>query len=370
MKILLILEYYYPHIGGIETLFKGLVEELTSSGHTVTIITNRFRSELPAREKHGSLTIYRYNFINRYLFTLLALFPAITKARHHDLIQTTSYNAGFPAYIAAKVTGRPVIITFHEVWDTLWFRLPEMSRISAYLHYLFERMLLSLNFSRFVGVSDYTADALKNLVRRPQSVERIYNGIDYSSLKSIQHNPSEGPFQFLYFGRIGVSKGVHLFVEAIYKARLKNEHFVVTLIVPSRPARLVSELKDSLRKKGLNTIVSVESDLSKVDLHTKITHVDAVVIPSYSEGFCFAAAETCALGTPVISSHCGALPEVVSGKYIDIKSLNADHLAEAMLQAMDGDWKFKPLRRFHLYDTIAQYQQLYKEVLHKSIVPD
>ena len=366
MKILLILEYYHPHIGGIETLFKGLVDELIASGHSVTIITNRFRSDLPGQENHGPLTIFRYNFINRYLFTLLAIFPAVAKARHHDLIQTTSYNAGFPAYIAAKLTGRPVIITFHEVWDTLWFRLPEMSRVSAYLHYLFERMLLSFRFNRFVGVSNFTADALRKLVKSPQSVTRIYNGIDYADYEPSERNPTDGPFQFLYFGRIGLSKGLHLLVDAIYKARLKNQNFAVTLVVPSRPSRLVSKLQDSLWKKGLQEIVTISSDLSKSELRTMITNVDAVVIPSYSEGFCFAAAETCALGTPVISSHRGALPEVVSGRFIDLDSLSADHLAEAMLQAIEGHWRVKPLRKFKLEETIVQYQQLYKEVLEEK----
>ncbi len=366
MKILLILEYYHPHIGGIETLFKGLVDELISAGHTVTIITNRFRSDLPGREEQDALAIYRYNFINRYLFTLLAIFPAVAKARHHDLIQTTSYNAGFPAYIAAKLTGRPVIITFHEVWDTLWFKLPDMSPVSGYLHYLFERMLLSFRFSRFVGVSDFTAEMLRKLVRSPQSVTRIYNGIDYSHSESIDRHQVDGPFQFLYFGRIGLSKGLHLFVDAIYEASQISKDFAVTLIVPSRPATLVNKLSQSLREKGLQEVVTIMSDLSKSDLQAKIINVHAVVIPSYSEGFCFAAAETCALGTPIVSSHRGALPEVVSGKYIDVELLNADHLARAMLHAMEGKWKSKPLRKFHLADTIEQYQQLYQEVMEEK----
>jgi len=46
------------------------------------------------------------------------------------------------------------------------------------------------------------------------------------------------------------------------------------------------------------------------------------VIPSYSEGFCFAALEACALNIPVISSDMGALKETVSNKHLKLKHLS------------------------------------------------
>ena len=39
MKILFVLENFYPNIGGVETLFKSLTEQLVREGHEVMVIT-------------------------------------------------------------------------------------------------------------------------------------------------------------------------------------------------------------------------------------------------------------------------------------------------------------------------------------------
>jgi glycosyltransferase involved in cell wall biosynthesis len=39
MKILFVLENYYPHIGGVEVLFKNLTEELVKKGQNLCCYT-------------------------------------------------------------------------------------------------------------------------------------------------------------------------------------------------------------------------------------------------------------------------------------------------------------------------------------------
>ena len=85
-----------------------------------------------------------------------------------------------------------------------------------------------------------------------------------------------------------------------------------------------------------------------------------VVIPSYSEGFCFAAAETIALGTPVISSGKGALKEVVSGKFIEMESFDKQDLFSALEKAYHGAWTSKPIKHFELKTTVKNYLALYE----------
>jgi D-inositol-3-phosphate glycosyltransferase len=41
MRILFVLEYYAPHVGGAETLFQNLCEGLTARGHVVDVITSK-----------------------------------------------------------------------------------------------------------------------------------------------------------------------------------------------------------------------------------------------------------------------------------------------------------------------------------------
>ena len=188
MKILFVLEYYHPHIGGVETLFKSLVDQLISTGHQVTIITQRFNKKLPKVEKVGKCTIRRYTFFNRYIFTILAFFPAFKYAFSHDLIHTTSYNAGFPAIFAGMYARKKVIITFHEFWGKLWFELPFMGKFQKWLHYVFEKLLIKLPFTKFVADSDNSKEALVQAGVRPSKINRIYCGLDYDQFPS---NPKE-----------------------------------------------------------------------------------------------------------------------------------------------------------------------------------
>jgi multimeric flavodoxin WrbA len=50
MKILFVLEHYYPHTGGVEILFKNLCEGLVKKGHEVEVITTRLANTKKTRD--------------------------------------------------------------------------------------------------------------------------------------------------------------------------------------------------------------------------------------------------------------------------------------------------------------------------------
>ena len=127
MRILFVLEYFSPHIGGAETLFEQLVQTLVQKGHKVTVLTTRLPGTQAAEKKNGLqiLGIKTPPFARRYWFTLLAIPWAINLAREHDIIHTTTYNAALPAWLAAKITGKKVILHVLEVFGRQWFALGE-----------------------------------------------------------------------------------------------------------------------------------------------------------------------------------------------------------------------------------------------------
>ena len=133
MKILFVLEYYYPHVGGIEKLFKDIAEAMVQENHEVLVITNKYNNELPKNETINGVRIKRLNLKNRFLFTFLSLPLVLKYAKDFDFIHTTSYNAALPASLAGLFLNKKVIITFHEVWGKLWFKLPFMHRIQKTL---------------------------------------------------------------------------------------------------------------------------------------------------------------------------------------------------------------------------------------------
>ncbi len=361
MKILFVLEYYEPHIGGVETLFKSLAHQLVQKGHEITVVTNRYDAKLSAHEVIDGVEVYRYRFYNRYLFTFLAWVPALQHAKEADIIHTTSYNAGLPAWITAKIKRKDVVITFHEYWGKLWFQLPWLNPISRYLNSTFERMLIKLPFKKFIAVSDYTKLALSDAGVAHDRLDRIFNGIQYSNFEEHKgKDDKHGVFNFLFFGRVGYSKGLDVLLKAVSHLKSKRP-YQLKLILPQEPLlRKVHKLIDELNLS--KSAITIELSVPYEQLQEEIASADAVIIPSYSEGFCYAAVETMAIGTPLIVSGQGALSEVVTGQYINYNSIEPSDLAYAMLQAMNGEWTVVEQVNFPLQRTIDQYIDLYENL--------
>lgn len=371
LQVLFVLEYYYPHVGGVETLFQSLVEGLQERGIQCTILTQRFLPDLPARERTASgALVRRIRVPNRYVFTFIAFFHALGLARKADILHTTSYNAALPAFLAGVVFRRPVLITFHEVWGKLWFRLPFQNRLGARGHYLFEQLLLKLPFRYFIGVSRATARRLAEEGVHKKRIRTIYNGLDYTDYPDPrERQPPVVPpdFTYTYFGRIGMSKGLDQLLPAAKKLAIAYPESTLQLIVPDKPAAMRQWLQETVERLGLTARVSIRSSLSKVELEEAIRASDWVVIPSYSEGFCFAAAEVAAMGVPIVHSGQGALPEVVSGYYV--KAAGPDHqsLFAGLEKAAIGSWTHRPFRPFPLADSVAAYRALYQTLFSRQV---
>jgi len=368
MKILFVLENYFPKIGGVETLFKTLIEELAQDeANQITVITSNAGADVPKKEQQGNISIIRLTIWNRYLFTLLALWPVLKQAGKHELIHTTSYNAALPAFLGACWSRKKVIITFHEVWGNLWFSLPYMSRLGRYGHYLFEQLLLRLSFTRFIAVSESTASGLRQAGIPSEKVKMIYNGINYDEFAGVK--PAVRPpslqhhFIYTYFGRLGVSKGLDILLDAAETLKLSFLESRLQLIIPTTPAPFYQELISTIEQKELRDYIILRHHLPFEELKATLCDSDCVVVPSYSEGFCFAAVEAIALGVAIISSDQAALKEVVCGRFLKMKRLDSPSLVAAIHQAKEGEWEVSPVQQYELSNTLRQYLALYAEVL-------
>jgi hypothetical protein len=61
MKVLYVLEHYYPYIGGAEKLFKKLAESNVKAGNEAIVITTRFKKNLKKCEIISGVKIIRLN---------------------------------------------------------------------------------------------------------------------------------------------------------------------------------------------------------------------------------------------------------------------------------------------------------------------
>lgn len=358
MKILFVLEHFYPYIGGAEKLFYELTTELARAGHQITVVTTRFRPDLPEEESREGVKIMRVNCRNRYWFSIASL-PLIRRlSKACDVVHTTSYNAALPAWIGAFLSRKPVLITFHEVWGRLWWQLPFANFIQRALFYSWEQLLLKLPFQYFIGVSDYTRQALQDNGIPASKALRIYNGLDYAAFEAYPHQPP-GHFTFTYFGRLGMSKGLELLLPAARALLRQHSEARFKLIVPTYPAQMYNWVLREVDRLGIAEQTQLLHDLPRATLYQEIATSSCVVIPSYSEGFCFVAAEAAAMRVPIVSSDRGALREVVSGHWVPMTGMTATALASALLRAYNEDWSYRSFRPYELEEAVNAYVELY-----------
>ena len=365
MKILFVLDHYYPYLGGGEKLFQSLAESLATH-HQVTVVTTKHHKSLKKREVINGVAIERLG-INRFLFTFWSLFKVIFYARKCDIIITSSYNAAVPAKIASRIFGKKILIVFHEVLGNLWFQLPYLSYFYKAAYFFYERFILSFKYDKLVAVSQFTRERLIQSGHAKEQVKLIYNGLDYNDMLPYTWQPPDS-FTFTYFGRIGLTKGLEILLESATKFTQKYPDVRVKLIIPTYPENVFHKVIKEINKINVKDNITVHHNLSFDELMQEICTSSCIVIPSRSEGFCYTALEASAIGIPIISSHRGALPETVSGTYIALKELDAENLYRALVKAYKGQWHRTAIKRFELEDMLLNYNRLIHQMLYNDPV--
>ncbi|HEY83028.1 MAG TPA: glycosyltransferase family 4 protein [Dehalococcoidia bacterium] len=372
MRLLFVSEYYPPHVGGVEVVFKNLAELLAKAGHECHVIT----SGLPNTRRYEEINGVRIHRVNvpkkgtRYWFTFLSIPAVIARARQVDLIQTTTFNAAFPAWLASKLLRKKCVITVHEVWGKMWSNLLGMNWLWATLHRFLEKAIVCLPFDRVICVSEYTRRSLEALTGKNQRAEVIYNGIDTDLFTPRQGDDTarkrfklaKGTFVYLYYGRPGLSKGVEYLVSAVPLISQRIPDSKLVLILTNEPRDRYESIKKLIKDLNIEGKVMLLDPLPRSELPDYIAASDCVVIPSLSEGFGFSAAEACAMEKPVVASNVASLPEVVSGKYVLVEPGNPKAIAEGIEKVYKGETENSQKKIFSWEECASRYLKVYQEL--------
>ena len=370
MRILFVIEYYPPHIGGVEVVFENLCRGLAKRGHSVTIITSKLE-HTKSLEVVDKVNIHRINTPNRYLFTIFAIKKALRLVREVDIIHTTTYTGAFPAWLVSKLKNKKCVITVHEILGSSWQKMKGMNWLSAKIHETLEKVIIRLPYHKLVAVSQNTLKQLKIRGLSEKKLAMIYNGID-DELFTPTNNAGDdvrqslrlnGHFVYLYYGRPGLTKGVEYLVQAVPLIVQKIPKAILLLILARDPANRYHNIKDMIAKLNIKENVVIVDPVPRNSLPKYISAADCVVVPSLSEGFGFTAAESCAMAKPVVASNVDSLPEVVSGKYVLVEPGNPHQIANGVVSTFRKEIENHPVKSFSWDRCVDEYLQIYSEVV-------
>lgn len=303
MKIGFVNDFIYPFFkGGIEKRVWLLALSMAEQGHDVHLFTTKLWSG-PRVITVDRVTVHgvcrprraytkrgRRSILQGLLFAFWL--PWSLARRRVDVLdcQATCILACFPAWVAAKLTGARLIITWQEVWGRYWF---EYLGPLGWIGLLLERLVTKLSGSHVAG-SEATRARLCRLGL--QNVVLVPNGVDLQEIS--QAPPSPRSCDLIYVGRLIKEKRLDLLIEAL-RTLAERGHSPQLWIVgdgPERPAlERLAEKSPGCRIRMLGTLESSREVFSLM----KAARIFA--FPSMREGFGIAALEALACGLPVVT---------------------------------------------------------------------
>lgn len=363
MKVLFILDHYYPYVGGAEVLFQTLCEGLANDKKKpwqITVLTSLLADTAPFEKKNG-VNIYRVGRGGRWGFHVAALLPGIRLARQCDYIHTSTPIALFPALIVALISRKSCTITVHETGNALWRHIP-----AGQLWRFIEICGLRQNFSRYIAVSESTIAHLREVIpKKSRQIEVIYNAIDYDLFSKERTDTSwlkkkhgwVNKKVFLFFGRPGSTKGLIELLNVWKKFATGRTDLKLLVLIPPHSIRMHPHFSDS---------ITFGNCVPRSELPRYIAGSDFVIVPSMTEGFGLSACEAAAMGARIIARKVGSLPEILRG-YGGVSFFETnDELMDRLKWAVSSKTQqITPLLKYPLATTVDSYKRMWHKLSDK-----
>ena len=260
------------------------------AGSGADVYTRRLADSL---ERSGVTA--RITWFPKYCELLPILLKRTAPPEGTDIVIANSWN-GF----AFKGSGLPLIVIVHHCSFA-----PELQPYKSIAQQIYHRHFAAPRERRslqgadaIIAVSAHVADGLRKQFGFGK-VEVIHNWADDSRFRPVRENVlHDGPFRLLFVGKLTQLKGGDMLAPIMRKL---GTDFELQATADEKNCKYM-DCPENMHLIG---------HLSENELVRAYQRCDAVLVPSRSEGFGYAALEAMACGKPVVASDVAALPEIV-----------------------------------------------------------
>lgn len=376
MRVLYIIDFFHPHVGGVPTFFKNLAENVARSGHSVTVVTTHAPGTKSV-ENHKGIRIYRFGKTREEFLVKATMFLVRNKGKY-DVVHTSTYSAMIPSYAFSIFKDVPEVLSVHEVWTLKeWL---EFTRTKGLFYFLEERMLFSLPFDKYIVPSAHTMRDLEKIGIDSKKISTIPHGIDRDIFnpamkkfrKEIRTKYMIGQDEVVgcFVGKATAFKGIDYLLDALETSLKKTEMrfiFILSRLHESGYKKFIRRVYGSeiLRKN----IIIAEASGDHKSVARIIAASDFIVMPSLTEGFGLAVAEAASMGVPAIVTKDTSLTEIVEENVnaIFVKPRSSREISDAMVRLADNRKLVKKLsrgKRFETWrDVAGEYIKVYQEAI-------
>lgn len=192
---------------------------------------------------------------------------------------------------------------------------------------------------RIITVSEFSkSEIIDNIGIEQSKIDVVPNGIDRIYLSDDSGDSVDIPDDYLlYVGGMHERKNVDGVLAAFLQLK-DNEKMSGDLVLIGPEGKLSYESSDvSWSKVRQRSDIHTKGFVSQRELKYVYSNADVFVYPSRYEGFGLPPLEAMASGTPVVSSRCSAIPEVVDDAARLVDPDDTDAIAEAVKDLLQDE---------------------------------
>jgi phosphatidylinositol alpha-mannosyltransferase len=307
MRLVLVTEFYYPHLGGVTEHVHHLALELRRRGHAVTILTSHMKGAYAdpsyVRRVGNSRVIYSNGAFARFTtgWCLTRRIEAVLREVGADLVHVQDGLAPVLGPLAANAAGRlglPVVATFHS-----WFaRSIGYSAFRRPLQRRLDRLAAK------IAVSEPVVSALSRYFQG--SWEIIPNGVDLTLFHPNGRGPTDyltrGP-RLLFLGRLDPRNGLDTVLQAMPRILVR---YPATKLVVAGDGPLRSMYERMARPLGAAVQFVGRVNGERPECYGT---TDLYLCPTTKASFGITLLEAMACATPLVASDITGFRELVAG---------------------------------------------------------
>lgn len=297
-----ILQYITPsRLGGAESYFLKLVEDLGARGHRVIVVTKR---DTPLREELESLCaampegarpeLHFWHTHGKIDPLTLWKLVRLIKARGVQMINTHLTTASWQGTLAGKLTGIPVAAVVHATDRKTFFQWAD----------------------RLIAVSCGVAEFLGEQGVPSQKIKRLYCGLDLRDTDSAASLPKPDAKARLGLAPDSLTIGI-----AASLTRRKGHRFLLDALQLLKSRGLDAHVLiagEGDQENALRAQVAALGLQNRVhflgfrrDVHSIVAAMDVFTLPSEKEGLSIAIMEAMAMERPVVATQIAGMDEIV-----------------------------------------------------------
>lgn len=304
-----------------------------------------------------------------YPLGLLRLIGFLRRARI-DILHTHLFEPSVIGLLAGRLTATSLLMMTRHYSDY-------HTRIHKRWHVRLDQLCTRL-CDRIIAVSQHTADHMRTVEHAPPAkLHVILNGIDFTRVQLLTPDArarvrrefaATDAHLLLIVARLHPEKG-HSYLFRALPQIARQVHKPVRLLVAGRGPSDAA-YRAEVRTLGIEHLVTFTG--FRKDGPDLIAAADLLVLPSVAEAFGLVLTEALYLGTPVVATRVGGIPEIVDDGVdgVLVPPADSEALAAAIIDLLNhperraqmaGAGSAKVSQRFRFADMVRAYEALYQQ---------